>query len=61
MFITTSSFSKEAVEFVGRLDSKIILIDGEKLVQLMIDHDVGVSTAASYQIKKIDQDHFTEA
>lgn len=60
VFITTSSFSKEAVEFVGRLDSKIILIDGEQLVQLMIDHDVGVSTAAAYEIKKIDQDYFTE-
>lgn len=61
VFITTSGFSKEAEDYVARIDSRIILIDGEKLVQLMIDHDVGVSTAASYEIKKIDQDYFTEA
>ncbi len=46
---------------VARMNSRIILIDGEKLVRLMIDHDVAVSTAASYAIKKIDQDYFTEA
>lgn len=39
----------------------IILIDGRQLVQLMIEHDVGVSTVASYEIKRIDQDYFTEA
>jgi restriction system protein len=61
IFITTSSFSKDAEEYVSRIDSKIILIDGELLAQLMIDHNVGVSSVASYEIKKIDSDYFTEA
>lgn len=60
VFITTSSFSKEAEDYVARIDSRIILIDGQQLVRLMIDHDVGVSTAASYEIKRIDQDYFME-
>lgn len=61
IFITTSSVSKDAEEYVSRIDSKIILIDGELLTQLMIDHNVGVSSVASYEIKKIDSDYFTEA
>ncbi len=61
ILITTSCFSKDAEEYVSRIDSKIILIDGELLAQLMIDHSVGVSSVASYEIKKIDSDYFTEA
>lgn len=61
IFITTSSFSKDAEEYVSRIDSKIVLIDGQTLAQLMIDHNVGVSSVASYEIKKIDSDYFTEA
>jgi restriction system protein len=60
IFITTSSYSKEAADFVSTIDSKIILIDGEQLAQLMIDHDLGVSRVASYDIKKIDSDYFIE-
>ena len=48
VFITTSSFSKEAIDYVKLIDSKIVLIDGEMLAQLMIDHNIGVSIAASY-------------
>ncbi len=61
IFITTSFFSKEAEEYVSRINSKIVLIDGETLAQLMIDHNVGVSSVASYEIKKIDSDYYTEA
>ncbi len=60
IFITTSSFSKEALDFVSKIDSKIILIDGEHLTQLMIDYDIGVSKIASYDIKKIDTDYFLD-
>ena len=46
VFITTSRFSKEALDYVGQIDPKVVLIDGADIVQLMIDHGVGVSTAA---------------
>jgi restriction system protein len=60
IFITTSSFSSEAIEYAKNIESKIILIDGQTLAGLMIDHNVGVSPTASYEIKKIDSDYFTE-
>jgi restriction system protein len=61
ILITTSHFSEEAREYAARIDSKIVLIDGERLAELMIDYGVGVSKVTSYEIKKIDQDYFTEA
>jgi restriction system protein len=60
IFLTTANFSKEAKDYVSRIDSKIVLIDGEQLTQLMIDHGIGVSPIAMYEIKKIDLDYFTE-
>src|SRR5690554_3546684 len=60
IFITTSRFSKEALDYVGQIDPKVVLIDGADLVQLMIDHGVGVSTAAIYEVKKVDTDFFIE-
>lgn len=60
VFITTSDFTKEAREYVAFIESKIILIGGDELAQLMIDYNVGVSNAAVYEIKKIDSDYFTE-
>jgi len=60
VFITTSKFSDDAYDFIYKIDNKMALIDGEKLTQLMIDHDVGVSKHVSYEIKKIDWDYFTE-
>lgn len=60
IFITTSVFSKEATQYASNIENKIILIDGERLAQLMIEHNVGVSTTASYEIKKIDIDYFNE-
>lgn len=60
IFITTSDFSKEAQEYASRIDSKIVLIDGEHLWNLMIDFGLGVSTVATYEIKKVDNDYFDE-
>ena len=59
VFITTSSFTKDGIDFVKRLQhKKIILIDGKKLTELMISNNVGVSTKGTYYIKKIDLDYF---
>lgn len=60
VFITTSRFSKEAIDYVGQIDPKVVLIDGADLVQLMFDHGVGVSSAATYEVKKVDTDFFIE-
>jgi restriction system protein len=58
VFITTSTFTKEAEEFVMTIDTKIVLIKGTQLAKLMIDLNVGISTVTSYEIKKIDSDYF---
>jgi restriction system protein len=60
IFITTSTFSQSAREYVSLIDSKIVLIDGETLTQLMIDYNIGVAPIASYELKRIDSDYFTE-
>lgn len=60
VFITTSSFSREAEEFVSKIDAKIVLIDGKRLASLMIDFAVGVTAVSSYEIKKVDSDYFAE-
>jgi len=60
VFITTSGFTKDAQQYVATIDPKVVLIDGDRLVELMIDHNLGVSTAAIYEIKKIDTDFFLE-
>ena len=60
IFLTTSSFSAEAIEYASFIDSRIVLIDGEKLAGLMIDAGVGVSKEATYEVKKIDSDYFEE-
>lgn len=60
VFITTSHFSDEAREFVARIGSKIVLIDGDELAELMIDHNVGVTAAVTYEVKRVDSDYFAE-
>ncbi len=60
IFITTSSFTKEAIEYVPKNETKIVLIDGEQLAQYMIDFDLGVSQVNRYEIKRIDNDYFGE-
>ena len=58
VFITTSTFTKDALEFVEVMPQKIVLIDGKRLASLMIEHDVGVSATKSYTLKRLDQDYF---
>lgn len=60
VFITTSKFSKKAIEYAKNVNFTIILIDGNKLTNLMIEHNVGVSTQSIYEIKKVDFDYFYE-
>ena len=60
VFITTSNFSKDALEYVSMIESKIVLIDGAKLASLMAEHNVGVSVVGRYEVKKIDSDYFDE-
>ncbi|TSC96279.1 MAG: restriction endonuclease [Candidatus Berkelbacteria bacterium Licking1014_2] len=60
VFITTSGFTKDALEYVKTITHKVILIDGEMLAQLMIENNVGVSGVISYEVKKIDSDYFIE-
>jgi len=60
VFLTTGTFSAEAIDFASRIDSKIVLIDGPTLAKYMIESDVGVSPWQSYEIKRIDTDYFSE-
>lgn len=60
VFITTSDFSEGSRDFASNISSKIILIDGNHLANLMIDYGVGVSTEATYELKKLDSDFFVE-
>ncbi|MBU1222140.1 restriction endonuclease [Myxococcota bacterium] len=60
IYITTSRFSQEARNFASQIDARIILIDGQELCNLMIEYNLGVSTIATYPVKKIDTDYFDE-
>jgi restriction system protein len=60
IFITTSNFTKEAIDYSPKNETKIVLIDGEQLAQLMIDYGIGVSTVNTYELKRIDGDYFGE-
>lgn len=60
VFVTTSSFSKGAIEYAIKVPQKIILIDGEELTRLMVQYNVGVRTERTVDIKKIDIDYFEE-
>ncbi|MCH8853014.1 MAG: restriction endonuclease [Planctomycetes bacterium] len=60
VFITTSSFTRDAEEYASSIESRIVLIDGSRLAQLMIDFDIGVSPVNTYVTKRIDSDYFTE-
>lgn len=60
VFVTTSTFPSSAREFVERVSKRVILIDGIELARLMIRHNVGVRVKDAYEIKKIDEDYFSE-
>jgi restriction system protein len=61
IFITTSSFHDNASEYAAGLHNKVILIDGRRLAELMIEHGIGVAEEHAYSVKKIDSDYFEEA
>ena len=60
VFITTSQFSKDALEYIRMIEKKVVLIDGQKLAKLMVEHNLGVATKDTYFVKTIDTDFFEE-
>ena len=60
VFVTTSAFSLQASDFVSRVPQRLILIDGQRLTELMIEHDVGVRTSRQLAFKRVDEDFFSE-
>lgn len=60
VFITTSGYTQEAKDYAANSQYKVVLIDGGRLADLMIEHDLGVSVAATYQLKRIDSDFFAD-
>lgn len=60
IFITTTSFSSEARDYVANIDPKVVLIDGSRLTDLMIDYGIGVTARTQYELKDIDTDYFGE-
>ena len=60
VMITTSDFSADARAYAESLATRIVLINGQRLAELMIDHDVGVSVEATYTVKRVDSDYFDE-
>jgi restriction system protein len=60
VFITTGAFSAEAVAYVDHIDPKVVLIDGRRLAELMMDFDVGVNSVGVYSLKRVDSDYFED-
>ena len=58
VLISTADFTREAYEYVDKIQKRIVLIDGESLTELMIDFNVGVELSSKYEVKKIDIDYF---
>ena len=58
VFVTTSTFTKSANDFVPRTSKRIVLIDGKELARLMVRYDLGVRKKAIFEIKRIDEDFF---
>lgn len=60
IFITTSNFSETAREYVSNIDVRVVLIDGKRLSELMIDYGIGVSSVSTYELKRLDSDYFAD-
>lgn len=60
VFVTTSTFSSQASEFASRIPQRVILIDGKRLTELMIEHGVGVRSSRMIEFKRLDEDFFSE-
>lgn len=61
VFVTTSDYSREAREYLQRVQHRIVLINGERLAQLMIQHEVGVRARKTYVLRSVDEDYFSPA
>lgn len=60
VFVTTSYFSKDAYDFVSKVHSRIILIDGDELAKLLYEHGIGVRLEMRFDVKKIDEGYFSD-
>jgi restriction system protein len=60
VFITTTTFSAEAHQYVTQIEKKIVLIDGPHLAALLFDHGVGVRTKETYEVKEVDEEYFLD-
>lgn len=60
VFITTTRFTEEAIRYASSIETRVVLIDGNRLAELMMDHNVGVSTLVSFELKRLDSDYFFE-
>jgi restriction system protein len=60
VFVTTSTFTSQAIDFARHLPQRVILIDGQRLAELMIEHNVGVRVNRRVEFKRIDEDFFGE-
>ena len=58
VFLTTGTFTREAAEYVKNLDKTVVLVDGDRLAELMIEFNLGVTLEQTYEIKRIDSDFF---
>ncbi|MCU9839621.1 restriction endonuclease [Ruegeria sp. WL0004] len=60
VFVTTSDFSREARDYVARVQQRIVLINGDRLARLMIKHEVGVRARRTYVLRSVDEDYFSD-
>ena len=60
VFVTTSDFSKEARDYLNKVQHRIVLINGDRLARLMIQHGVGVRARKTYVLRSVDEDYFSE-
>ena len=60
VFVTTSDFSKEARDYLNKVQHRVVLINGDRLARLMIQHEVGVRARKTYVLRSVDEDYFTD-
>ena len=60
VLITTSAFTKDAIEYAKNLQTTIVLIDGRQLSELMIEYGIGVSDVETIKLKRLDEDYFSD-
>ena len=61
IFLTTSHFSQDAIDYVQKIEKRIVLVDGKQLAEFMIDYDVGVTASQVFKVKRLDTDYFESA